>query len=174
MKRQRDREEKLERATFPFGVSSRVRIARNSTTHILFLAVSVLIENGVLEGSRTRTDRMEWLNAGIKGHKLEIQWGCLTRDYDEWAWHGVFQPRSVQLIEYPMSATNNDSGRIRRASVGQSMNVIIEAECGTQLQVFFFISIDQASRSIIPGPQSRPQPTPSNASIPQATKKKDK
>ena len=67
----------MERDTFPFGVGSRMCIARNLATHVLFLAVSVLVKSGVLEGARTCEEKIEleeWFNAGIKGHKLEIEW----------------------------------------------------------------------------------------------------
>lgn len=67
----------MERDTFPFGVGSRMCIARNFATHELFVAVRVLIESGVLEGARTCDERIEleeWFNAGIKGHRLEIEY----------------------------------------------------------------------------------------------------
>lgn len=73
----RNKGREMDRNVFPFGVGSRMCIARNFALHALFVAVRVLIESGVLEGARTCDDRIEleeWFNVGIKGHKLEIQW----------------------------------------------------------------------------------------------------
>lgn len=67
----------MERDTFPFGVGSRMCIARTFATHELFVAVRVLIESGVLDGAKTCDESIEleeWFNVGIKGHRLEIEW----------------------------------------------------------------------------------------------------
>ena len=75
---QADRQKKeRERDVIPFGVGSRMCIARNLATHELFMAVRALVESGVLEGARTCTKSIEldeWFNVGIKGHKVEVEW----------------------------------------------------------------------------------------------------
>ncbi|KAK8124334.1 cytochrome P450 [Apiospora kogelbergensis] len=66
-----------EQTAFPFGLGSRACLGRNLASFQLHVAVKEVVANGVLEGSRTCADRIElieWFNAEIKGHELEIQW----------------------------------------------------------------------------------------------------
>ena len=72
-KRNRDRE----RDMVPFGVGSRMCIARNLAMQELFMAVRALVESRVLDGARTCKESIEleeFFNVGIKGHKLELEW----------------------------------------------------------------------------------------------------
>ncbi|RYP44795.1 hypothetical protein DL768_008786 [Monosporascus sp. mg162] len=62
---------------FPFGLGSRACLGRNLANHQLYVVVKEVLESGVLDGARTCTDRIdiiEWFNAEIKGHELEITW----------------------------------------------------------------------------------------------------
>jgi len=66
-----------ERNAFPFGLGSRACLGRNLASHQLHVVVKEVLESGVLEGAHTSTDRIdiiEWFNAEIKGHELEIAW----------------------------------------------------------------------------------------------------
>ena len=66
-----------ERNAFPYGVGSRACLGRNLANHQLYVVVKEVLESGVLEGARTcdeRIDIIEWFNAEIKGHHLEIEW----------------------------------------------------------------------------------------------------
>lgn len=66
-----------ERDWFPFGLGSRACLGRSLATEQLFLAVKTVIERGVLDGGKTCEERIEiveWFNAEIKGHELEIEW----------------------------------------------------------------------------------------------------
>lgn len=66
-----------ERDAFAFGLGSRACLGRNLANHQLYVVVKDVIESGVLEGARTCKDRIEiieWFNAEIKGHELEIAW----------------------------------------------------------------------------------------------------
>ncbi|KAK8115347.1 cytochrome P450 [Apiospora kogelbergensis] len=66
-----------EQTAFPFGLGSRACLGRNLASFQLHVAVKEVVASGVLEGSRTCADRIElieWFNAEIKGHELEIQW----------------------------------------------------------------------------------------------------
>lgn len=67
----------LDKATFPFGLGSRACIGRNLAMQQLFSTVSAVAKSGVLEGAMTCTEKIElveWFNAEIKGHQLDIQW----------------------------------------------------------------------------------------------------
>lgn len=71
LRRQRDRD------VFPFGVGTKMCLARNLATHELFVAVRAIVESKLLEGARTCGERIEldeWFNVGIKEHRLEIEW----------------------------------------------------------------------------------------------------
>lgn len=66
-----------DRDTFPFGLGSRACLGRNLATQQLFVALKAVLERGVLEGARTCVENIEiieWFNAEIKGHVLEIEW----------------------------------------------------------------------------------------------------
>lgn len=66
-----------DRDTFAFGLGSRACLGRNLATQQLFVAVKAVLERGALEGARTCTEKIEiieWFNAEIKGHVLEIEW----------------------------------------------------------------------------------------------------
>ncbi|KAI1128805.1 cytochrome P450 [Nemania abortiva] len=66
-----------ERDMFAFGLGSRACLGRNLANHQLYVVVRDVVESGVLEGARTCKDRIEiieWFNAEIKGHELEIKW----------------------------------------------------------------------------------------------------
>ncbi|KAI0379428.1 putative cytochrome P450 [Hypomontagnella monticulosa] len=67
----------MERSLFMFGVGSRACIGKNLAQQILLETVKALAESDVLENSKTcqeRIEMIEWFNAEIKGHKLEIEW----------------------------------------------------------------------------------------------------
>ncbi|THC96056.1 hypothetical protein EYZ11_004477 [Aspergillus tanneri] len=67
----------MDRDFFPFGLGSRACLGRNLAMQQLFAAVSTVVESGVLEGAKTCTrhiELIEWFNAEIKGHELEIEW----------------------------------------------------------------------------------------------------
>ncbi|KAJ5970875.1 uncharacterized protein N7479_000793 [Penicillium vulpinum] len=67
----------MDKATFPFGLGSRACIGRNLAMQQLFATVSAVAKSGVLEGATTCTEKIElveWFNAEIKGHHLDIQW----------------------------------------------------------------------------------------------------
>ncbi|KIA75603.1 cytochrome P450 [Aspergillus ustus] len=62
---------------FPYGLGSRACLGRNLANQQLFTTVASVVESDALDGAVTRTDRIdliEWFNAEIKGHVLEIQW----------------------------------------------------------------------------------------------------
>lgn len=66
-----------DRDTFPFGLGSRACLGRNLATQQLFLAVRAVVERDVLNDARTCKENIEiieWFNAEIKGHVLEIEW----------------------------------------------------------------------------------------------------
>ena len=68
---------KMERDLIPFSMGSRVCIARNLATRVLFVATKAIVESGVVEGAQTCTETIEleeYFNAQIKGHRLEIEW----------------------------------------------------------------------------------------------------
>ncbi|AEO67417.1 64036f13-ab24-4d8d-bf5d-c5fc4dba6a48 [Thermothielavioides terrestris] len=65
------------RNAFAFGLGPRACLGRNLANHQLHAVVKAVLASGVLEGARTCTDRIrliEWFNAEIKGHELEIAW----------------------------------------------------------------------------------------------------
>lgn len=67
----------MDKASFPFGLGSRACIGRNLAMQQLFATVSAVAKSGVLEGATTCTEKIElveWFNAEIKGHHLDIQW----------------------------------------------------------------------------------------------------
>lgn len=71
------RRAEMERDLIPFGTGSRACLARNLALQQLHVSVRALVESGVLEGARTCKERIEiveWFNAEIRGHELEIQW----------------------------------------------------------------------------------------------------
>jgi hypothetical protein len=66
-----------DRDTFAFGLGSRACIGRNLATQQIFVSVKEVVRRGVLEGAKTCTPNIEiieWFNAEIKGHHLEIEW----------------------------------------------------------------------------------------------------
>ncbi|KKK24830.1 hypothetical protein P175DRAFT_0524665 [Aspergillus ochraceoroseus IBT 24754] len=66
-----------ERDMFAFGLGARACVGRNLATQQLFVTVKAIVERGVLEGARTCKDKIEiieWFNAEIMGHTLEIEW----------------------------------------------------------------------------------------------------
>ncbi|KAL2163808.1 hypothetical protein VTH06DRAFT_5867 [Thermothelomyces fergusii] len=69
----------MARSWIPYGAGLRACLGKNLAQQILHAAVAAVVESDVLEGARTRQDRIEiveWFNAEIKGHKLEIEWPC--------------------------------------------------------------------------------------------------
>ncbi|KAI1645977.1 cytochrome P450 [Daldinia loculata] len=67
----------MERSLFMFGIGSRACIGKNLAQQILLQAVKALAESDVLDYSKTCQENIEiieWFNAEIKGHKLEIEW----------------------------------------------------------------------------------------------------
>lgn len=67
----------MERNMIPYGVGLRACLGKNLAQQLLHHAVASVIESGVLGGARTCQDKIEliqWFNAEIKGHKLEIEW----------------------------------------------------------------------------------------------------
>ncbi|KAI0015266.1 cytochrome P450 [Xylariomycetidae sp. FL0641] len=66
-----------ERNVFPYGLGARACLGRNLANQQLYVVVKEVVQSGVLEGARTCLDRIdiiEWFNAEIRGHELEIQW----------------------------------------------------------------------------------------------------
>ncbi|KAL5341124.1 cytochrome P450 [Aspergillus crustosus] len=62
---------------FPYGLGSRTCLGRNLANQQLYATVARVVESNVLDGAVTCTDKIElieWFNAEIKGHILEIQW----------------------------------------------------------------------------------------------------
>ncbi|KAI0884088.1 cytochrome P450 [Annulohypoxylon maeteangense] len=67
----------MEKSMIPFGVGSRACIGKNLAQQQLHDTVVAIIDSEVLEGSRTCQERIEiieWFNADIKGHRLNIKW----------------------------------------------------------------------------------------------------
>lgn len=66
-----------DRDSFPFGIGSRACLGRNLANHQLYVVIRDVVQSGVLDGARTCKDKIEiieWFNAEIKGHELEITW----------------------------------------------------------------------------------------------------
>jgi hypothetical protein len=66
-----------ERDMFAFGLGSRACLGRTLATQQLFEVVRAVVDRGVLQGARTCKDKIElieWFNAEITGHELEIEW----------------------------------------------------------------------------------------------------
>jgi cytochrome P450 len=64
---------------FPYGLGSRTCLGRNLANQQLYATVARVVESGNLDGAVTCTERIElieWFNAEIKGHVLEIEWPC--------------------------------------------------------------------------------------------------
>ncbi|KAI1087243.1 cytochrome P450 [Rostrohypoxylon terebratum] len=67
----------MEKSMIPFGVGSRACIGKNLAQQQLHDAVVAIVDSEVLEGARTCQERIEiieWFNADIKGHHLDIKW----------------------------------------------------------------------------------------------------
>ncbi|KAI1452417.1 cytochrome P450 [Annulohypoxylon moriforme] len=67
----------MEKSMIPFGVGSRACIGKNLAQQQLHDTVVAVIDSEVLEGARTCQERIEiieWFNADIKGHHLDIKW----------------------------------------------------------------------------------------------------
>ncbi|KAI1206382.1 cytochrome P450 [Annulohypoxylon truncatum] len=67
----------MEKSMIPFGVGSRACIGKNLAQQQLHDAVLAVVDSEVLEGARTCQERIEiieWFNADIKGHRLNIKW----------------------------------------------------------------------------------------------------
>ncbi|KAL2151684.1 hypothetical protein VTH82DRAFT_6782 [Thermothelomyces myriococcoides] len=67
----------MARSWMPYGSGLRACLGKNLAQQILHTAVAAIVESDVLEGARTCQDKIEvieWFNAEIKGHKLEIEW----------------------------------------------------------------------------------------------------
>jgi cytochrome P450 len=67
----------MERSMLPFGAGLRACIGKNLAQVQLYETVKALASSRVLEGARTLQsciDLIEWFNAEIRGHKLEIEW----------------------------------------------------------------------------------------------------
>ncbi|KAI1407366.1 cytochrome P450 [Hypoxylon sp. FL1857] len=67
----------MEKSMIPFGAGSRACIGKNLAQQQLHDTVMAVIDSEVLEGARTCQERIEiieWFNADIKGHRLNIKW----------------------------------------------------------------------------------------------------
>ncbi|GAM41188.1 hypothetical protein TCE0_041r14129 [Talaromyces pinophilus] len=67
----------MQRSMLAFGAGLRGCIGKNLAQRQLYESVVAVVESNVLEGARTVQERIEiieWFNAEIKGHKLEIEW----------------------------------------------------------------------------------------------------
>ncbi|KAL4882668.1 cytochrome P450 [Aspergillus karnatakaensis] len=63
----------------PYGLGSRTCLGRNLANQQLYATVARVVESNVLDGAVTCTESIElieWFNAEIKGHVLEIEWNC--------------------------------------------------------------------------------------------------
>lgn len=68
----------MEKSLLMFGGGLRACIGKNLAQQQLYETVRAVVQSDVLEGSNTceeRIELVEWFNAEIKGHKLEIEWG---------------------------------------------------------------------------------------------------
>jgi cytochrome P450 len=67
----------MEKSLLMFGAGLRACIGKNLAQQQLLEAVKAVVESGVLEDASTCQDRIqlvEWFNAEIKGHVLEVDW----------------------------------------------------------------------------------------------------
>lgn len=67
----------MEQSLLMFGAGLRGCIGKNLAQQQLLEAVKAVVQSRVLEGARTCQERIEiveWFNAEIKGHKLEVEW----------------------------------------------------------------------------------------------------
>ncbi|GLA10080.1 hypothetical protein AnigIFM60653_001465 [Aspergillus niger] len=67
----------MDRSLLMFGVGARACIGKNLAMQQLLESVKAVVESQVLEGARTvqeRIELVEWFNAEIKGHVLEVEW----------------------------------------------------------------------------------------------------
>ena len=67
----------MERSMFAFGAGLRACIGKGLAQKQLYETIFAVVDSQVLEGARTcqeHIDIIEWFNAEIKGHKLEIEW----------------------------------------------------------------------------------------------------
>lgn len=67
----------MQRSMLAFGAGLRGCIGKNLAQRQLYESVLAVVESEVLKGARTvqqRIEIIEWFNAEIKGHKLEIEW----------------------------------------------------------------------------------------------------
>lgn len=65
------------RSLLSFGAGGRACLGKTLATYQLYAAVRALVESRVLDGARTCKESIEiieWFNAEIKGHELEIEW----------------------------------------------------------------------------------------------------
>lgn len=67
----------MAKSMLAFGVGLRACIGKNLAQRQLYETVVAVVDSEVLEGARTcqaRIEIIEWFNAEIKGHKLEVEW----------------------------------------------------------------------------------------------------
>lgn len=67
----------MERSLLMFGAGSRSCIGKNLAQQQIWESVKAVVKSNVLEGARTCQDKIElveWFNAEIKDHRLDIQW----------------------------------------------------------------------------------------------------
>ncbi|KAF7858484.1 hypothetical protein EAF04_009084 [Stromatinia cepivora] len=67
----------MEKCLLMFGAGLRACIGKNLAQQQLLETVKAVVQSNVLEGAKTcqgHIELVEWFNAEIKGHKLEIEW----------------------------------------------------------------------------------------------------
>jgi cytochrome P450 len=67
----------MHKSMLAFGAGLRGCIGKNLAQRQLYESVVAVVDGEILEGARTvqqRIEIIEWFNAEIKGHKLEIEW----------------------------------------------------------------------------------------------------
>jgi len=67
----------MQRSMLAFGAGLRGCIGKNLAQRQLYESIVAVVESEILEGARTvqqGIEIIEWFNAEIKGHKLEIEW----------------------------------------------------------------------------------------------------
>lgn len=67
----------MERSLLMFGAGSRSCIGKNLAQQQILESVKALVKSNVLEGAKTcqgKIELVEWFNAEIKDHRLDIQW----------------------------------------------------------------------------------------------------